>query len=271
MLALSRALSVALLVSGAVLAGIALAVLFLRGRNRERGPDIPAAMRPGPSDAALETPLLVKLQGWGVVLVAFFVVWIPFVWLSEPSDNFDQERDLMTQSIERGARSVQLFSEENQAGVGCVRCHGPELRGGVIAAGESENGTPLYAYPPNLTTVCGGPNTDHTLIKSVEDIRTTIEQGRGKMPSWSIKYEGALDDQQIGDIVQYLISINTDNVPLEENVCLNQDAADAAATPSPEANSELAPDGGTSSASPSAAASASASAAASPSAEATST
>ena len=254
MLGLSRALSVALLVSGAVLAGIALAVLFLRGRNRERGPDIPATMRPGPSDAALETPLLVKLQGWGVVLVAFFVVWIPFVWLSEPSDNLDQERDLLTQSIERGGRSVELFSEENQLGVGCVRCHGPELRGGVILAGED------YVYPPDLTTVCGGPNMNHSLIKSVEDIRTTIEQGRGAMPSWSIKYEGALDDQQIGDIVQYLISINEDNVPLEDNVCLNQDAADAAATPSAEASGA---------ASPSEAASSGA--AESPSAEATST
>ena len=259
MLGLSRALSVALLVSGAVLAGIALAVLFLRGRNRERGPDIPATMRPGPSDAALETPLLVKLQGWGVVLVAFFVVWIPFVWLSEPSDNLDQERDLLTQSIERGGRSVELFSEENQAGVGCVRCHGPELRGGVILAGED------YVYPPNLTTVCGGPSTGHGAIKSVEDIRTVIEQGRGAMPSWSIKYEGALDDQQIGDIIQYLISINTDNVPLEDNVCLNEDAADLAATPSPEASGEASASGA---ASPSEAASPGA--AESPSAEATS-
>ena len=269
MLALSKALSVALLVSGAVLAGIALAVLFLRGRNRERGPDIPATMRPGPSDAALETPLLVKLQGWGVVLVAFFVVWIPFVWLGEPSINLDQERDLTTQSIERGARSVQLFSEENQLGVGCVRCHGPELRGGVIVAGAFEDGTPKYEYPPDLTTVCGGPNAGHALIKSVEDIRTTIEQGRGAMPSWSIKYEGALDDQQIGDIVQYLISINTDNVPLEDNVCLNQDAADAAATPSASAGGASSDAGAASSAaSPSAESS---SAAQSPSAEASST
>jgi mono/diheme cytochrome c family protein len=238
MLALSKALSVALLISGAVLAAIALATLFLRGRARERGPDIPPAMRPGPADAALETPLLQKLQGWGVLLVAFFVVWIPFVWLSEPSDNLAQERELKTAAIERGSRTVQLFSEENQAGVGCVRCHGPELRGGIILNGALPDGSPNYAYPPNLTTVCGGPNTDHALIKSLADIYTTIEQGRisAGMPSWSIKYAGALDDQQIGDIVQYLVFISSKNVPYAQNICLNKDAADAAATPTPSAS-----------------------------------
>ncbi len=51
-------------------------------------------MRPGPSDAALETPLLQKLMGWGVVLVAFFVIWIPFTWLREPSENLKQEEAL---------------------------------------------------------------------------------------------------------------------------------------------------------------------------------
>jgi mono/diheme cytochrome c family protein len=240
MLALSTALSIALLISGAVLAAIALGALFLRGRTRERGPDIPPAMRPGPADAALETPLLQKLQGWGVLLVAFFVVWIPFVWLSEPSDNLQQEKDLKTTAIDQGARSVQLFSEDNQAGVGCVRCHGPELRGGIITNGVNEDGSIKYAYPPNLTTVCGGPNTGHGQIKSLADIYTTIEQGRitQGMPSWSIKYSGALDDQQIDFIVQYLVYISSKNVPPDQNVCINQEAADAAASPSASASAE---------------------------------
>ena len=96
MLALSKALSIVLLISGALILVIALAVLFLRGRARERGPDIPAAMRPGPPDAALETPLLQKLQGWSLVLVLFFAVWIPFNWLREPSENLKQDQDVQT-------------------------------------------------------------------------------------------------------------------------------------------------------------------------------
>jgi mono/diheme cytochrome c family protein len=265
MLALSKALSIVLLISGALILAIALAVLFLRGRARERGPDIPAAMRPGPPDAALETPLLQKLQGWSLVLVLFFAVWIPVTWLREPSENLAQEEDLQAEAIALGQREVELFSEENQAGVGCVRCHGPELRGSVIQAGVDANGDLAFVATPNLTTVCGGPNTGHPLIKSLEDIYTTIEEGRGVMPSWSIKYKGALDDQQINAIVQYLVSINSKNVPFAQNICVNQDAADAAASPSASAS---APAEASGSASPSGAATAAASASESPTPEA---
>ena len=78
-------------------------------------------MRPGPSDTDLETPLLQKLQGWGLVLVLFFVIWVPAVWLVEPDRNLKQEQALLTDSISRGSHMVELFSEENQAGVGCVQ------------------------------------------------------------------------------------------------------------------------------------------------------
>lgn len=229
MLALSDTAGVILLVLGGVFVVAAAGALVMRGRvTREQAPDIPPAMEPGPSDPALETPLLQKLQGWGVVLVTFFVIWLPYTWLIEPSANLKQEEELKTQAIDRGRRAVELFSEENQLGVGCVRCHGPELRGGVIAF---QGG---YAYPPDLTTICGGPSAGHTQIKSLEDIYTTVERGRAAagMPSWSIRYEGALDDQQINDIVNYLVSMNSENVPDEENVCVDEDAAKAAASPS---------------------------------------
>jgi hypothetical protein len=44
------------------------------------------------------------------------------------------------------------------------------------------------------------------------------------MPSWSIRYAGALTDQQINDIVVYLIDLSSENVPFEDNICLNPDA-----------------------------------------------
>ena len=124
---------------GIILAGIGVALLVVggafavaRGHRRVEAPDIPRAMRPGPSDPALETPLLQKLQGWGVILVLFFVVWIPATWIFEPARNLDQEERLLEDSIARGEAAVQQFSEENQGGVGCVRCHGSELKGSRI-------------------------------------------------------------------------------------------------------------------------------------------
>jgi mono/diheme cytochrome c family protein len=219
MLALSTTAGIALAIAGALIAAAAIAGLALRQRTRETGPDIPEALRPGPSDAALETPLLHKLQGWSVVMLAFFVIWIPATWIFEPSTNLNQEKELRELALDRGARAVLLFSEENQLGVGCVRCHGPELTGGIIQTGAT------FAFPPNLTTVCGGPNTGHAAIYSTADIYQVISEGRGQMPSWSIRFEGALDDQQINDIVVYLVELSSKNVPPEQNVCLNEDAS----------------------------------------------
>jgi len=228
MLALSTTAGIALAIAGGLIAAAAVAGLALRQRTRETGPDIPEALRPGPSDAALETPLLQKLQGWSVVMLAFFVVWIPATWIFEPSTNLNQEHELKEMAIDRGSRSVLPFSEENQLGVGCVRCHGPELTGGIIQTGAT------FEFPPDLTTVCGGPNSGHAAIYSTADIYQVISEGRGAMPSWSIRFEGALDDQQINDIVLYLVEVSSEKVSPEDNVCLNEDASAAAlATPGP--------------------------------------
>ena len=230
MLAISTTAGIGLTIAGALITVAAVAGLALRHRTRETGPDIPDALRPGPSDAALETPLLQKLQGWSVVMLAFFVVWIPATWIFEPSTNLNQEHELRELALDRGARAVQPFSEENQLGVGCVRCHGPELTGGIIPLGDG------FAFPPDLTTVCGGPSTGHAAIYSIDDIYQVISEGRidQGMPSWSIRFEGALDDQQINDIVVYLVELSSENVPPEQNVCLNEEASEAAlATPGP--------------------------------------
>ena len=219
MLALTTAAGIGLAIAGALVTVAAIAGLALRQRTRESGPDIPEALKPGPSDAALETPLLQKLQGWSVVMLAFFVIWIPATWIFEPSTNLNQEADLKIEAIDRGSRAVQLFSEENQLGVGCVRCHGPDLTGGIIQSGTT------FAFPPNLTTICGGATTGHPAIYSIDDIYQVISEGRNVMPSWSIRFEGALDDQQINDIVVYLVDLSSENVPFKDNVCINEEAS----------------------------------------------
>ena len=76
MLAVNTA-GVVLLALGAIFVIAAGAALYARSRQQEQRVDIPRGMRPGPADAALETPLLQKLQGWGVVLVVFFAIFIP--------------------------------------------------------------------------------------------------------------------------------------------------------------------------------------------------
>jgi mono/diheme cytochrome c family protein len=202
------AVVVALFVAGA-------AFTALRRPARPGTPDIPPAMKPGPSDEQLERPRLERMQGWGIVTVLLMAIWVPVVWLREPGQNEADQRNQVEASIAAGAASVQLNSATNPTGIGCVRCHGPSLGGGFNVF----NGTVVPT--PDLETVCGGVKYGHPLIKSLDDVVTTIAQGRTgtDMPSWSVRYAGSLDDEQINDIVNYILSIQ--KVPPKQNVCLN--------------------------------------------------
>jgi mono/diheme cytochrome c family protein len=195
------------------------AYLMLHRPRRKGTPDIPAAMRPGPADPQLEKPRLERMQYWGIITVVAMAVWIPAVWLNEPKQNETDQRNFNAASVAAGAASVQLNSQTNPTGIGCVRCHGPGLGGGYNVF----NGTVVPV--PNLQTVCGGPKYGHALIHSLTDVVNTIAEGRTgtDMPSWSVKFAGSLDDQQINDIVNYILSIQ--KVPFKDNVCINPQAA----------------------------------------------
>jgi mono/diheme cytochrome c family protein len=227
MLAETNVTGILLVSLGALAIALSIVAFALRNRARGRRAQVPGALRPGPADAPLETPLLNRLQGWGVVLMTFFVIWFPLQWLFEPSRNFAQDEELRSLAEQRGQEAIYPYSEENQLGVGCTRCHGSELKGGVIPYTDPSTGQPGYAYPKNLTTICAGildPAGNHPTIVSVEDIYQVIEEGRGAMPSWSIRFSGALTDQQINDIVTYLITLSSQTVAYENNICINPDA-----------------------------------------------
>jgi hypothetical protein len=227
MVAATNTTGLLLILLGAAAIVLSIVAFVLRNRARGRKAEVPNALRPGPADAALETPLLNRLQGWGVVLMTFFVIWFPLQWMFEPSRNYAQENELRALAEQRGAAAVLPYSEENQLGVGCTRCHGATLEGGVIPYTDPTTGQPGFAYPKNLTSICYGildPAGNHPTIVSVDDIYQVIAEGRAAMPSWSIRFSGALTDQQINDIVTYLIALSSQTVPFEDNICTNPDA-----------------------------------------------
>jgi mono/diheme cytochrome c family protein len=201
--------------TGAVIVVIGIAVATGLRRPR-RGPqlDIPKGMRPGPSDPDLEKPLLERHIAFGLLFVVALALLVPIVWLQEPQNNKSDTEVMQAQSVERGHLTTLPGGEQNQIGFNCVRCHGSGLKGGQ----NFFNGS--FVRVPNLTTVCGGAAYGHPLIKSLDDVINTIAQGRDgtDMPSWSVQFKGAMDDQQINDLVNYLLSIQV--VPKAKNVCL---------------------------------------------------
>ena len=215
-------------VVGAIATGI-------RRPRRPKGPDIPPAMRAGPSDPDLEVPVREKLYAWGMVAVVIMAVWVAAVFLRENVANKNDTNAFLAASIERGKLTTEPGGEENQIGFNCERCHGPGLHGGQNVFNGS------IVVVPNLQTVCGGAAFGHPLIKSLDDVINTIAQGRTgtDMPSWSVRFAGAMDDQQINDLVNYILSIQT--VPLSQNVCVNPPKAGTSATPTPSGSASATP------------------------------
>ena len=222
--ALSGAATLALVLGAIVALAFVggLVALTLRGRDR-RAPDIPPGMKPGPSDEILERRQLEKMRGWGIVVTLVFVVWLPVLWLREPAQNVDDEIELIARSAERGERWFEVTSEENPTGFGCARCHGEAGQGGQVIPFTNAEGEQVEVQPPPLNTVC-----DHLPIDAATpgdpSIRQTIEQGRPgtPMPSWSVRYAGPMNDQQIQDLISYLVELNIETVGTgEDNLCLN--------------------------------------------------
>ena len=203
--------------------GAGLAVLFLGWvvsasfRRPRRTPelDIPPGMRPAPADADLEDRVLIKSYVWILALFVFSAVWLAVYWFVEPSTNFADQKGLDSLSVARGAETVEVGSEENPLGFNCVSCHGEGLTGGE----NVYNGKIVPV--PDLTTVCGGAEYGHALIRGLDDVIQVIAAGRPgtDMPSWSVRFAGAMHDQQITDVVNYILSIQT--IPDDKNICLN--------------------------------------------------
>jgi hypothetical protein len=234
--ALSTGKAIILGIASGVVLAIAVigAMATLRRPKRPPELDIPPGMKPGPSDPDLERPLLEKLLLWGSLVVVGMALAVAAVFLTEPDTNKNDTELMLAQSVLRGHLTTLVGTEENQLGFNCERCHGPGLHGGVNYFDGA------FVLVPNLQTVCGGAAFGHPQIKSLDDVVTTIAQGRDKtdMPSWSVQFKGAMDDQQIEDVVNYILSIQ--KVPDAQNICIHAEASPAPSA-SPSAGASASP------------------------------
>jgi mono/diheme cytochrome c family protein len=244
LLALSTAATLALIAGLVVGLAFAAGLIVLAVRNRRPpGPDIPPGMRPGPADEVLERRHVERNMAWGVVFIFLVALWLPALWLREPNQNVADAVELITRSTERGATWFQEADEDNPTGFGCARCHGEEAQGGSVPF-TTETGEFIEAYSvPALVDVCGGAATGHPAISEFEDIRQTIMEGRPgtPMPSWSVRFAGPMNDQQIQDLLNYITELNAENVPPEDNLCTNASAGGDEEEPTPGPSSSVTP------------------------------
>jgi mono/diheme cytochrome c family protein len=176
-----------------------------REKARAAGPSAPPSRRPGPTDEALEGRLRETYQLAGVALTVFLAVLLPFLYLREPARQKAADAKEQTESVRLGEATFEEF---------CQRCHGVNATGGKVKRYVTpgvKGAKPADVQAPNL----------HEIYQRHpdEDVATvawdTIQKGRPPtpMPTWGVRYGGPMNDQQITDLVNYILSIQGDNKP----------------------------------------------------------
>jgi mono/diheme cytochrome c family protein len=187
-----------------ILAGLLVALTGARQKARAVG-GAPPSRRPGPTDEALEGRLLEGYQLAGVALTVLLAVLLPFLYVREPTRMRAAGEKQEKESVVLGRQSYEEF---------CARCHGTNAQGGVVkryVTPGAKNAKPADFPAPNLREIY-----QRHPDKQVADVAwETIQKGRPPtpMPTWGIRYGGPMNDQQIVNLVNYLLSIQADNKP----------------------------------------------------------
>lgn len=183
-----------------LLIGLIIAIFTARGRAAATG--IPPSRRPGPTDEALEGRVLERYQAWGLVLTAFLALFLPFLYIREPARMDAAREQELELSRERGQHTFQEF---------CATCHGENATGGVVKRWKNPDdpeAEPVDFPAPDLTRIY-----ERHQGERVADVAwNTIQEGRPgtPMPAWGVRHNGAMNDEQITNLVNYLLSIQAD-------------------------------------------------------------
>jgi mono/diheme cytochrome c family protein len=199
----------------AILAIAALALIVIlvvnANRGRRRVEDLPPGMRPAYSDEELETTVLERYMAWGTILFLGLAVFFPLYLLYEGTRLRAAEELFLVENIVRGEEEYEQL---------CALCHGPEGVGGAAPVrGREGESWPAPALNDIVVRYADNPLIDVGRRQTLEDfIRTTIERGRPgtPMPAWGAAFEGPLTDQEIQQMVDWIIAIQVD--PDDEEV-----------------------------------------------------
>ena len=201
---MSRTTVLILAVVSAIFLFFALIVVISSAREKARqaGPSAPPSRRPGPNDEALEGPLLERYQVAGVALTVFLAILLPFLYLREPARQRAAAEKELTESVRLGKATFEEF---------CARCHGPEAQGGTVKRYVTpgvKGAKPTDVPAPDLREIHSRHPDENPGVVAWD----TIQKGRPPtpMPTWGIRYGGPMNDQQITDLVNYLLSIQSD-------------------------------------------------------------
>jgi mono/diheme cytochrome c family protein len=179
--------------------------------------------KPYYDDDVLEGPRLDRALLFCLGMLVIIAVALPVYWLREPGREKKALNGFGVRSVERGAglfasvKAAVTPQSDSSSGIhfGCADCHGAKGGGGQANYVVSDPAHPeipprqvVWSAPP-LNTVLLRFKEDDNASPPIQEVRQIIVYGRPgtPMPAWGINGGGAMDDQQINDLLAYLQSI----------------------------------------------------------------
>ena len=168
--------------------------------------------------------MLNRNLAFGLGAIVIISIGLPVYWLGEPARNEGAQATFDRVAAERGAEQFAVTAE---GGLNCAGCHGGmDAPGGVapytINDANGEFVASVEWQAPALNTVL--------LRFDEEELYDILVYGRpfSPMPAWGIEGGGALNDQQIGNLIAYLKTIQI--TPEEAQAAATDALADAMAS-----------------------------------------
>ena len=163
------------------------------------------------TDDELEGRHLDRVLGISVILSAFLAVSLPVYYLGELDRQEQFVEDFAHVAVERG--------EEHAVEFRCAQCHGDGLGGGVAAYVDARSGVAVSWVAPPLNDIFYRYDRD--------EVKFWVTYGRANspMPAWGEAGNGPMNDAQVEEVLDYLVSIQVDQDGVVANAAAQIDGA----------------------------------------------
>jgi mono/diheme cytochrome c family protein len=203
---------------GAVIVAVVLAgfVLYFITTIRRRDPGAPPGSeielapnrKPYYDDDVLEGVRLDRALLFALGMLILIAIALPLYWLFEPTRQAAATVGFDRRSVERGSGLFALTTDPRPGlHFGCAGCHGANGVGGSTTYVISD---PAHPNVPPRTVSWAAPPLNTVAFRFTDDeLLQIITYGRAgtPMPPWGINGGGAMDDQQLQDVIAYIHSI----------------------------------------------------------------
>ena len=221
LLAVSSQQRIGLAVVLVMLVGWVIYLLSAARRTYQPGVELTAApnRKQYYDDEGMEGPRLTKYLWWAFAMLAICAVGLPIYWVREPfrqeGGGLDRGKAYFEEeAVKRGEWYFEASPGDpptpREPHYGCETCHGKKGIGGVATYTLTD---PVNEDAPPQQVQWVAPPLNTVMLRFRHDeVKQILVYGRAgtPMPPWGIEGGGALNDQQIEDLIAYLDHIKLD-------------------------------------------------------------